>query len=85
MANELQIDEVAARGYPPAVLYLRNGATVTTEVCAYNCFSIFLKEHPDADCYVLLFDSDGRQVGYHKELGRVNLCVARIDHSRPPT
>lgn len=70
MANELKIDDAVARGYPPAVLYLRNDSTVRTEVCAYNYFSIFLKEHPDADCHVWLFDGEGQPVGYfHKDLG----------------
>jgi hypothetical protein len=70
MSGELQIDEAVARGYPPAVLYLRNDTIVTTEVCAYNYFSIFLKDHPSANCHVWLFDGAGQHAGYfHKELG----------------
>lgn len=71
MPGELQIGEAVARGYPPAVLYLRNDETVTTEVCAFNYFTVFLKDHPDADAHVWLFDGEGRPAGYfHKELGR---------------
>jgi hypothetical protein len=70
MSGELKIDEAVARGYPPAVLYLRNDEIVVTEVCAFNYFSIFLKEHPDAEAHVWLFDGAGRQVGYfQKDLG----------------
>jgi hypothetical protein len=70
MPGDLRIDEAVARGFPPAVLYLRNDEIVTTEVCAFNYFSIFLKEHPHADAHVWLFDADGRQVSYsQQELG----------------
>ena len=70
MSSELQINEAVARGYPPAVLYLRNDATVKTEVCAFNYFSIFVKEYPEADAHLWFFDVDGRKIAYfHKELG----------------
>jgi len=70
MSIELTINEAVARGYPPAILYLRNDATVRTEVCAFNYFSLFLKDNPNADAYVWFFDEGGRQIGYfRKELG----------------
>ncbi len=70
MSGELKIDEAVARGYPPAVLYLRNDEIVTTEVCAFNYFSIFLKEHPDAEAHLWFFDGAGKQAGYfQKDLG----------------
>jgi hypothetical protein len=70
MPGELQISEAVARGYPPAVLYLRNDETVTTEVCAFNYFSIFMKDNPDVDAHVWFFDGAGKQAGYfHKALG----------------
>jgi hypothetical protein len=70
MPSELRIDEAVAQGYPPAVLYLRNDGIVTTEVCAFNYFSIFLKERPHADAHIWMFDAAGRQVDYvHEELG----------------
>lgn len=70
MSDQSGIEEAVARGYPPAVLYLRNDDVVTTEVCAFNYFSIFLKEHPEADAYVWLFDGDGKAASYfHKPLG----------------
>ncbi|WP_213770070.1 hypothetical protein [Bradyrhizobium sp. dw_78] len=70
MSGDLTIDEAVTRGYPPAVLYLRNDEIVTTEVCAFNYFSIFLKEHPEAAAHVWLFDGAGNQTGYfHKDLG----------------
>lgn len=71
MPGEMQIGEAVAKGYPPAVLYLRNDETVTTEVCAFNYFSVFLKDHPEVDAHVWLFDGAGKQEGYfHRELGR---------------
>jgi hypothetical protein len=67
---KLEIADAVARGYPPAVLYLRNDEIVETEVCAFNYFSTFSKDFPEADAHVWLFDGDGNQVGYfHKELG----------------
>jgi hypothetical protein len=70
MLGELEMGEAIARGYPPAVLYLRNDEVVTTEVCAFNYFSVFLKDHPDADCHIWLFDREGKQAGYsRRELG----------------
>jgi hypothetical protein len=70
MANELNIATAVERGYPPAVLYLRNDDLVVTEVCAFNYFSIFLKDHPEAEAHVWLFDSAGRQLSYlQKDLG----------------
>lgn len=70
MPGELHITEAVARGYPPAILYLRNDEIVTTEVCAFNYFSVFLKDHPDVDAHVWLFDGSGHPAGYiHRELG----------------
>jgi hypothetical protein len=70
MPAELKIAEAVARGYPPAVLYLRNDEIVSTEVCAFNYFSTFFKDRPDAEAHVWMFDGDGHQVGYfQKELG----------------
>lgn len=70
MPGELRIDEAVARGYPPAVLYLRDDDIVTTKVCAFNYFSIFLKEHSTPDAHVWMFDAAGRPVDYyHQELG----------------
>jgi hypothetical protein len=69
MSGELPIREAVARGYPPAVLYLRNDDIVTTEVCAFNYFSVFMEEHPDVDAHVWMFDHGGRPAGhYHQEL-----------------
>jgi hypothetical protein len=71
MSIELKIDEAVGRGYPPSVLYLRNDDIVTTEVCAFNYFSIFLKDHPEADVHAWMFDEAGEQAGYfHRVLGR---------------
>jgi hypothetical protein len=82
MSGELKIDEAVARGYPPAVLYLRNDEVVSTEVCAFNYFSIFLKEHPEAEAHVWLFDGAGKQVGYfQKELalnGQLQLKTSEL-------
>ena len=84
MANELQIDEAVARGYPPAVLYLRNDDTVTTEVCAFNYFSIFVKEYPEADAYIWFFDTEGRQIGsFHRELGLDGQLQLKTDTLHP--
>ncbi|HEY9714250.1 MAG TPA: hypothetical protein V6C72_12345 [Chroococcales cyanobacterium] len=70
MSAELKISEAVARGYPPAVLYLRNDEIVTTEVCAFNYFSTFFKGEPDAEAHVWLFDGSGGQVGYlERDLG----------------
>lgn len=70
MANDLTVSDAIERGYPPAVLYLRNDEIVATEVCAFNYFSIFLKDHPDAEAHVWFFDGDGKQIGYfQKDLG----------------
>jgi hypothetical protein len=70
MPIELKIAEAVARGYPPAVLYLRNDDVVTTEVCAFNYFSTFFKGEPDAEAHVWLFDGGGNQAGYfRKDLG----------------
>lgn len=70
MPGEMLIGEAVARGYPPAVLYLRNDATVTTEVCAFNYFSVFMTDHPDVDAHVWFFDGAGKPAGYfHRELG----------------
>lgn len=70
MSGELKIDDAVARGYPPAVLYLRNDDIVETEVCAFNYFSTFRKEEPDAEVHVWFFDGAGKQVSYfHKDLG----------------
>lgn len=70
MPDELPIGEAVARGYPPAVLYLRNDDVVTTEVCAFNYFSVFMMDHPDVDAYVWMFDHAGRPAGYfHGDLG----------------
>jgi hypothetical protein len=70
MSAPLKIAEAVARGYPPAVLYLRNDEVVQTEVCAFNYFSHFLKGEPDAEAHVWLFDGSGKEVGYfQKELG----------------
>ncbi len=70
MSNEFTINDAVALGYPPAVLYLRNDETVTTEVCVFNYFSTFLKDHPEADVHGWLFDGAGKQAGYfHKDLG----------------
>lgn len=70
MSGELKIDDAVARGYPPAVLYLRNDDIVETEVCAFNYFSTFRKELPEAEVHVWFFDGSGKQVGYfHKDLG----------------
>src|ERR1700744_4826764 len=71
MSSELKIDEAVARGYPPSVLYLRNDEIVTTEVCTFNYFSIFLKDHPEADVHTWMFDEAGKPSGYfHKALER---------------
>ncbi len=79
MPGELLIGEAVARGYPPAALYLRNDETVTTEVCAFNYFSVFMKDHPEVDAHVWLFDGAGRPAGYfHRELG-VNGSIAIAD------
>jgi hypothetical protein len=64
MPGELKIHEAVARGYPPAVLYLRNDDIVSTEVCAFNYFPIFLKERPDAEAHVWFFDGTGEAAGY---------------------
>ena len=70
MPDELPIGEAVARGYPPAVLYLRNDDVVTTEVCAFNYFSIFMKDHPEVDAHVWMFDGSGKPTGhFHRELG----------------
>lgn len=70
MPGEMLIGDAVARGYPPAVLYLRNDATVSTEVCAFNYFSVFMKDHPEVDAHVWLFDGAGKPAGYfHRELG----------------
>lgn len=70
MPDKLPIGEAVARGYPPAVLYLRNDETVTTEVCAFNYFSVFMKDHPEVDAHIWFFDGAGRPAGYfHRELG----------------
>lgn len=68
MTGELQLKEVVARGYPPAVLYLRNDDVVKTEICAFNYFSIFMKDRPDVDAYVWLFDSEGRLVAHRRNV-----------------
>jgi hypothetical protein len=67
MSGDLNIDEAVAQGYPPAVLYLRNDEIVSTEVCAFNYFSIFLKEQSDAEAHVWLFDGEGRPAGYFRK------------------
>ena len=72
MPDELPIGEAVAQGYPPAVLYLRNDDVVTTEVCAFNYFSVFMKDHPDVDAHVWMFDHAGRPAGHHHEELRVN-------------
>lgn len=70
MPGELKINEAAARGYPPAVLYLRNDDIVSTEVCAFNYFSIFLKAHPHAEAHLWFFDGAGEAAGhFSKDLG----------------
>lgn len=70
MSSDLAISSAIERGYPPAVLYLRNDDVVTTEVCAFNYFSTFLKEQPDAEAHVWLFDGQGKEVCYfRKDLG----------------
>ena len=67
---KLEIAEAVARGYPPAVLYLRNDEIVETEVCAFNYFSTFSKDFPEAEAHVWMFDGGGDEVGYfQKELG----------------
>jgi|SRR5882757_5006528 len=85
MSDELRIGEAVARGYPPAVLYLRNDASVTTEICAFNYFSIFVKEYPEADAHIWFFNADGQQIGYfHKELGpdgQLQLMTAELHPS----
>jgi hypothetical protein len=67
MSDHMQIEEAVTLGYPPAVLYFRNDDVVTTEVCAFNYFSIFLKDHPDAEAHVWLFDNDGNQTAHFKK------------------
>ncbi|UQR60749.1 hypothetical protein LRP30_27595 [Bradyrhizobium sp. C-145] len=70
MSSDLKISEALERGYPPAVLYLRNDDVVATEVCAFNYFSIFLKEQQDAEAHIWFFDAEGRWVNYlRKDLG----------------
>lgn len=84
MSGQLQIGEAVARGYPPAVLYLRNDAAVTTEVCAFNYFSIFVKDYPEADAHIWFFDGDGRQIGsLHKELGSDGQLQLKTDALHP--
>ncbi|MGV7214034.1 hypothetical protein [Bradyrhizobium sp. UFLA05-112] len=67
MSGELKIEDAVARGYPPAVLYLRNDDIVETEVCAFNYFSIFLKDRPDAEVHVWFFDGAGKQANYFRK------------------
>jgi hypothetical protein len=72
MPSELKIDEAVARGYPPAVLYLRNDEIVSTEICAFNYFSTFLKEYPDAEAHVWFFDNAGEAAGYFRKVLTLN-------------
>ncbi|MBR0757030.1 hypothetical protein JQ604_33020 [Bradyrhizobium jicamae] len=79
---DLGIADAIARGYPPSVLYLRNDEVVETEVCAFNYFSTFSKDFPEAEAHVWLFDGAGVQVGYYrKDLGlngQLQLKTSRV-------
>ncbi|MBU6463651.1 MAG: hypothetical protein KGL35_17945 [Bradyrhizobium sp.] len=67
MATELEIGEAVVKGYPPAILYLRNDDIVTTELCAFNYFSTFFKGEPEAEAHVWLFDGNGDAAGYFQK------------------